>query len=133
MIAAKPQSEREGSVYDYLRYLNKAQEQQELIRLFYVGVTRAKRSCTITATQKSEKAWPADQNTSFLVPLSCEASAGTTVHYEPIKISPETETSGVARRGKNLRRVKTVDVPSDAITPRLYLVGDKPCVGDSEI
>ena len=58
MIAAKPQSERQGSVYDYLAYLNKAQEQQELIRLFYVGVTRAKRSCTITATQKSETAWP---------------------------------------------------------------------------
>ena len=34
MIAAKPQSEREGSVYDYLGYLNKAQEQQELIRSF---------------------------------------------------------------------------------------------------
>ena len=117
MIAAKPQSEREGSVYDYLRYLNKAQEQQELIRLFYVGVTRAKRSCTISATQKSDKAWPPTETAAFWSRF-CGA-AGTTVHYEPIKISPETGSSAVVDEVRTLRRVKSVDAPSDAISPTL--------------
>ena len=115
MIAAKAQSERQGSVYDYLAYLNKAQEQQELIRLFYVGVTRAKRSCTITATQKSEKAWPPAKTAAFWSRF-CEA-AGTTVHYEPIKISPETGVSPAGEEVRTLRRVKSVDAPSGAISP----------------
>jgi len=115
MIAAKPQSERQGSVYDYLAYLNKAQEQQELIRLFYVGVTRAKRSCTITATQKSEKAWPPTKTAAFWSRF-CEA-AGATVHYEPIKISAETDVSTAGEEVRTLRRVKSVDAPSGAISP----------------
>ena len=115
MIAAKPQSERQGSVYDYLAYLNKAQEQQELIRLFYVGVTRAKRSCTITATQKSEKAWPPTKTAAFWSGF-CEA-AGATVHYKPIKIPAETDVSTAVEEVRTLRRVKSVDAPSGAISP----------------
>ncbi len=117
MIAAKPQSERQGSVYDYLAYLNKSQEQQELIRQFYVGVTRAKRSCTITATQKSDNTWPPAETPGFWSRL-CEA-AGTTVHYEPIKADPEVASSAVEEGVRTLRRVKSVDAPSDAIGPTL--------------
>ena len=113
MIAAKPQSERDGSVYDYLAYLNKAQEQQELIRLFYVGVTRAKRSCTITATQKSEKAWPPAITPAFWSRF-CEA-VGTTVRYEPVQVPPETGGSAVAEEVRTLRRVKRIDAPSNDI------------------
>ena len=115
MIAAKPQSERQGSVYEYLAYLNKAQEQQELIRLFYVGVTRAKRSCTITATQKSEKAWPPAKTPAFWSRF-CEA-AGTTVQYESIKASPEAGSSAVKEEVRTLRRIKSIDAPSAAISP----------------
>ena len=124
MIAAKPQSEREGSVYDYLTYLNKAQEQQELIRLFYVGVTRAKRSCTITATQKSDKAWPPTETPAFWSRF-CNA-AGTTVHYEPIKAAPEVGSSAVVDEVRTLRRIKSVDTPSDAISPTLPSSATKP-------
>ena len=124
MIAAKPQSERQGSVYDYLAYLNKAQEQQELIRLFYVGVTRAKRSCTITATQKSEKAWPPTKTAAFWSRF-CEA-AGATVHYEPIKISAESDVSTAGEEVRTLRRVKSVDAPSGAISPTSTLSATNP-------
>ena len=126
MIAAKPQSDREGSVYAYLAYLNKAQEQQELIRLFYVGVTRAKRSCTITATQKSEKAWPPAKTPAFWSRF-CEA-AGTAVHYEPIKAPAEAGSSAVAEEVRTLRRVKSVDAPSDAISPNLTSSATNPVV-----
>ena len=124
MIAAKPKSESEGSVYHYLRYLNKAQEQQELIRLFYVGVTRAKRSCTITATQKSDKAWPPAETPAFWSRF-CEA-AGTTVHYEPIKAAPEVGSGAVVEEVRTLRRIKRVDAPSDAISPTLPSSAAKP-------
>ena len=81
MIAAKSESNQSDSVYDYLGFLNKAQERQELTRLFYVGVTRAKLSCTITATQKSDKAWPPSKTTSFWSTF-CYAAKETV--YEPV-------------------------------------------------
>ena len=113
MIAAKPQFETPGSVYGYLAYLNKAQEQQELIRLFYVGVTRAKCSCTITATQKSEKAWPPAKTSSFWSRF-CEA-AEAFVKYEPLQTLPEVGSNTVPEEVRTLCRVKTVIAPNEPI------------------
>ena len=113
MIAAKPQTETQDSVYDYLAYLNKAQEQQELIRLFYVGVTRAKCSCTITATQKSDKAWPPARTNAFWSRF-CEA-AGTSVEYEPVQTIPDGGSNLVSEAVRTLRRVKSVVAPGEPI------------------
>ena len=117
MIAAKPQTETQGSVYDYLAYLNKAQEQQELIRLFYVGVTRAKCSCTITATQKSDKAWPPARTNAFWSRF-CEA-AGTSVEYEPVQTIPDAGSNLVPEAVRTLRRVKSVVAPGEPVNSNI--------------
>ncbi len=113
MIAAKPQAQTQGSVYTYLAYLNKAQEQQELIRLFYVGVTRAKCSCTITATQKSDKAWPPTRTNAFWSRF-CEA-AGTSVGYEPVPTIPDTGSNETPGAVRTLRRVKSMLAPKGPV------------------
>lgn len=117
MIAAKPQVETPGSVYEYLAYLNKAQEQQELIRLFYVGVTRAKCSCTITATQKSDNAWPPAKTTAFWSRF-CEA-AEAIVDYEPLQTAPEAASKAVPVEVRTLRRVKDLIAPQERMRPKL--------------
>ena len=109
MIAAKPESSQSDSVYDYLGFLNKAQERQELIRLFYVGVTRAKLSCTITATQKSDKAWPPSKTTSFWSTF-CEAAIETV--YEPVAEPHQSESEGPDTSLIMLRRLQ--DLPSES-------------------
>lgn len=117
MIAAKPQNETQGSVYDYLAYLNKAQEQQELIRLFYVGVTRAKCSCTITATQKSDKAWPPARTNAFWSRF-CEA-AGTSVEYEPVQTISNAGSNLVPEAVRTLRRVKSVVASGELVNSNI--------------
>jgi ATP-dependent exoDNAse (exonuclease V) beta subunit len=109
MIAAKSESNQSDSVYDYLGFLNKAQERQELTRLFYVGVTRAKLSCTITATQKSDKAWPPSKTTSFWSTF-CDAAKETV--YEPVAEPHQYETEGADTSVMMLRRLQ--DLPSES-------------------
>jgi ATP-dependent exoDNAse (exonuclease V) beta subunit len=109
MIAAKSESNQSDSVYDYLGFLNKAQERQELTRLFYVGVTRAKLSCTITATQKSDKAWPPSKTTSFWSTF-CDAAKETV--YEPVAESHQYEREGADTSVMMLRRLQ--DLPSES-------------------
>lgn len=106
MIAAKPPVKTPESVYEYLAHLNKAQEQQELIRLFYVGVTRAKLSCTISATQKSDKAWPPTRTKSFWS-CFCETAQAETV-YEPLRELGDAELSTQDLPSSTLRRVRNL-------------------------
>lgn len=113
MIAAKPQSRISDSVYEYLAHLNKAQERQELIRLFYVGVTRAKRSCTITATQKSDKAWPPERTSSFWSEF-CEAAGGAII-YEPVMEAPYDALSAKNTTISTLKRVRSLPPPIQPI------------------
>ena len=114
MIAAKPQSKTSESVYEYLTHLNKAQERQELIRLFYVGVTRAKLSCTITATQKSDKTWPPTKTNSFWSEF-CKA-AGEAVVYEPVIDTPSPEFVVPDTTIHTLKRVRSLPPKMEAIT-----------------
>ena len=65
LIAARPASDTEGTLYDYLGFVNKRKEAQELIRLYYVGITRARESCSLTATLSSESQWPPRNTSSF--------------------------------------------------------------------
>jgi ATP-dependent helicase/nuclease subunit A len=65
LIAARPTSHAIGTLYDYLGFVNKRKEAQELIRLYYVGITRARESCSMTATLSSESQWPPRNTGSF--------------------------------------------------------------------
>lgn len=65
LIAAKPASDASDTLYEYLGFLNKRKEAQELIRLYYVGITRARESCRLTATLSSESQWPPRNSGSF--------------------------------------------------------------------
>lgn len=103
LIAARPDTETNGSLYNYLGFVNKSKEEQELIRLYYVGITRAKTSCTLTATLSSENSWPPKASQGF---WSRFCGAASRVHYHP---KDQVETTVPQRPlAKAYRRVAKV-------------------------
>jgi len=105
LIAARPASDAEDTLYDYLGFVNKRKEAQELIRLYYVGITRARESCSVTATMSSESQWPPRNTGSF---WSNFCAAANEVHFHP---PAESQSKVVAEQGYShlLRVVETPD------------------------
>ena len=105
LIAARPASDAENTLYDYLGFVNKRKEAQELIRLYYVGITRARESCTLTATLSSESQWPPRNTGSF---WSNFCAAAPQVQFHP---PGESQSKVVAEQGYSqlLRVVETPD------------------------
>jgi ATP-dependent exoDNAse (exonuclease V) beta subunit len=130
MIAAKPESNQSDSVYDYLGFLNKAQERQEVIRLFYVGVTRAKLSCTITATQKSDKAWPPSKTSSFWSTF-CDAAKDTV--YEPVSEPHQTKTEGPNSSVMMFRRLQDLSPESQGLVQAPAFAGQESNLASSNL
>ena len=105
LIAARPASDAEDTLYNYLGFVNKSKEAQELIRLYYVGITRARESCCLTATMSSESQWPPRNTGSF---WSNFCAAAPQVQFHP----PDESQSEVAAEqgyGQLLRVVETPD------------------------
>ena len=130
MIAAKPESNQSDSVYDYLGFLNKAQERQEVIRLFYVGVTRAKLSCTITATQKSDKAWPPSKTSSFWSTF-CDAAKDTV--YEPVSEPHQTKTEGPNTSVMMFRRLQDLSSEPQGLVQAPAFAGQESNLASSNL
>ena len=103
LIAARPASDAEDTLYDYLGFVNKRKEAQELIRLYYVGITRARESCSVTATLPSDSQWPPRNTGSF---WSNFCAAANEVHFHP---PAENQSKVVAEQGYSqlLRVVET--------------------------
>ncbi|MCH1554534.1 MAG: PD-(D/E)XK nuclease family protein, partial [Luminiphilus sp.] len=77
-------------LYNYLHWMQKTRESYEAIRLYYVGVTRAKVSCWISGTRPSTSAWPPKPGSNIFGQL-CEV-AHTSCHYhDPIVVDIEGE------------------------------------------
>ena len=91
LIAARPEDKKSGGLYHYLHWMQKTREDYEAIRLYYVGVTRAKTSCWISGTRPSTSAWPPEPGNSVFAQL-CEV-ANTSCHYhDPIAVDLEADT-----------------------------------------
>ncbi len=105
LIAARPASDAEDTLYDYLGFVNRRKEAQELIRLYYVGITRARESCSLTATLSSESQWPPRNTGSF---WSHFCAAASQVQFHP---PDETKSKVVVEQGYSqlLRVVETPD------------------------
>lgn len=105
LIAARPASGAEDTLYDYLGFVNRRKEAQELIRLYYVGITRARESCRVTATLSSESQWPPRNTGSF---WSNFCAAAPQVQFHP---PDESQSKVVVEPGHSqlLRVVKTPD------------------------
>ena len=117
LIAARPEKNTGGSLYDYLSFINKCKEDQELIRLYYVGVTRAKRSCTVTATCSSETSWPPKTSRSFWSQF-CEVAGEATYHPTtdiPLSSVPERPLQALARVKKPVSIAQAEDVASETV------------------
>ncbi|MEC8007554.1 MAG: UvrD-helicase domain-containing protein [Pseudomonadota bacterium] len=104
LIAARPASDVEGTLYDYLGFVNKRKEAQELIRLYYVGITRARESCSVTATMSSESQWPPRNTGSF---WSNFCSAAPQVQFHP----PVESQSEVAVEQGHSQLLRVVEPP----------------------
>ena len=104
LIAARPASDVEGTLYDYLGFVNKRKEAQELIRLYYVGITRARESCSVTATMSSESQWPPRNSGSF---WSNFCSAAPQVQFHP----PVESQSEVAVEQGHSQLLRVVEPP----------------------
>ena len=122
LIAARPEKNTAGSLYDYLAFINKCKEDQELIRLYYVGVTRAKRSCTVTATCSSETSWPPKTSRSFWSQF-CEV-AGEVIYHPPADIplssTPERPLQTLARIKRPVKITETGDIASETVDAQVY-------------
>jgi len=105
LIAARPAFDAKKTLYDYLGFVNKRKEAQELIRLYYVGITRARESCSVTATLSSESQWPPRNTGSF---WSNFCAAASQVQFHPLD---ESHSNVVVEQGHSqlLRVVETPD------------------------
>ena len=105
LIAARPTFDAKKTLYDYLGFVNKRKEAQELIRLYYVGITRARESCSVTATLSSESQWPPRNTGSF---WSNFCAAASQVQFHPLD---ESHSNVVVEQGHSqlLRVVETPD------------------------
>jgi ATP-dependent exoDNAse (exonuclease V) beta subunit len=122
LIAARPEKNTGGALYDYLSFINKCKEDQELIRLYYVGVTRAKRSCTVTATCSSETSWPPKASRSFWSQF-CEVAREVTYHPAtdiPLSSTPERALQTLARLKKPINSTQPGDVTSETVSAPVY-------------
>ena len=103
LIAARPASDTVGTLYDYLGFVNKRREAQELIRLYYVGITRARESCSLTATLSSESQWPPRNTGSF---WSNFCSTAPKAQFHPT----DENLSEVAAEQKGSQLLRVVDI-----------------------
>ena len=109
LIAARPASDAEDTLYDYLGFVNKRKEAQELIRLYYVGITRARESCSVTATLSSESQWP-PRNTGTFWSNFCTAA-------HEVKFHPPGESqSKVAAEQVFSQLLRVVDTPDRVLS-----------------
>ena len=104
LIAARPASDNADTLYDYLGFINKRKEAQELIRLYYVGITRARESCSLTATLSSESQWPPRNTGSF---WSNFCAAAPQVQFHP----PDESQSQVMVEHGHSQLLRVVETP----------------------
>ncbi len=104
LIAARPASDAEDTLYDYLGFVNRRKEAQELIRLYYVGITRARESCRVTATLSSESHWPPRNTGSF---WSNFCAAAPQVQFHP----PDESQSKVVVEPGHSQLLRVVETP----------------------
>ena len=112
LIAAKPGSDAADTLYDYLGFLNKRKEAQELIRLYYVGITRARETCRLTATLSSESQWP-PKNTGGFWSQFCSVAP-----YVEFHAIADTGDDLVREQGRS-RLLRVVETPFKSETEQL--------------
>jgi len=117
LIAARPEDKKSGGLYNYLHWMQKTREGYEAIRLYYVGITRAKVSCWISGTRPSTSAWPPKPGNSIFGQL-CEVASGSCQYHDPIGGDIEDEPQ--SKPHLSLSRLT-----SDSIQ-RLNLAGEPP-------
>ena len=108
MIAARPASDAKATLYDYLGFVNKRKEAQELVRLYYVGITRARESCSLTATLSSESQWPPRNTGNFWLNF---CAAAPQVEFHP----PDESQSKIVAEKEHSQLLRVVEMPE-----RLY-------------
>ena len=89
LIAARPEDKKSRGLYNYLHWMQKTREGYEAIRLYYVGITRAKVSCWISGTRPSTT-WPPEPGNSVFGQL-CEVASGSCRYHDPIVVDSEDE------------------------------------------
>lgn len=117
LIAARPEDKKSRGLYNYLHWMQKTREGYEAIRLYYVGVTRAKVSCWISGTRPSTSAWPPKPGNSIFGQL-CNVASDSCQYHDPIGVDIEDEPQ--SKPHLSLSRLT-----SDSIQ-RLNLAGEPP-------
>ena len=90
LIAARPEDKKSGGLYNYLHWMQKTREGYEAIRLYYVGITRAKVSCWISGTRPSTSTWPPKPGNSIFGQL-CEVASNSCQYHDPFDVEIEGE------------------------------------------
>lgn len=90
LIAARLEDSNTGGLYNYLHWMQKTREGYEAIRLYYVGITRAKVSCWISGTRPSTSAWPPKPGNNIFGQL-CEVASSSCQYHDPIVVDIKGE------------------------------------------
>ena len=93
LIAADDQEKEDRSLYNYLNWLQKQKDSEELKRLLYVGVTRARRRAVLSGC-----AVKPDDGDDFTAPTGSMLGLLTNVINDsasPVSVEPATQTASV--------------------------------------
>ena len=102
LIAARPEDNQSEGLYNYLHWMQKTREGYEAIRLYYVGVTRAKVSCCLSGTRPSTSVWPPKPGNNIFGRL-CEVASISCHYHDPI--IADNEGSSQKKRPLTLSRL----------------------------
>jgi ATP-dependent exoDNAse (exonuclease V) beta subunit len=101
LIAADDQEKKDASLYNYLNWLQKQKDAEELKRLLYVGVTRARvrailSGCAVKSDDTDEFAAPAGSMLALLRNILSHSALPVGVEPSSQSISAQTPVSDVA-------------------------------------
>ena len=126
LIAADDQEKKDTSLYNYLNWLQKQKDAEELKRLLYVGVTRARvrailSGCAVKSDDTDEFAAPAGSMLGLLrnilnnsaLPVSVDPSSQpTSVQTSVSDVAVPVATTGLYRLSKDRLRDDSMPLPA---------------------